>query len=115
MKLYIHHNYSESLFFKIAHNTTNRQFNGNNIKFDYLSTEYEMIFDKTIHDEEDGLHLLDLMTLIREIYTKQNENFDDLDLSKQEYMPIIERIVTLLENRKNWIILFMLNLSLIHI
>ena len=74
-----------------------------------MSTEYEMIFDKTIHDEEDGLHLLDLMTLIREIYTKQNENFDDLDLSKQEYMPIIERIVTLLENRKNWIILFMLN------
>lgn len=68
-----------------------------------------MIFDKTIHDNEDGVHVLDLMTSIREIYTKQNENFDDLDISKQEYIPILERIVTLLKNRKNWIIFFMLN------
>jgi hypothetical protein len=88
MKIYIHHYYTDKLFFKIGHNTTNKVYNIENqinevselkseykkkpanhrtpedgqcatITADYKNTKIEFIFNPEINDNEDGIHLLD--------------------------------------------------------
>ena len=88
MKIYIHHYYTEKLFFKIGHNTTNKVYNIENqinnkseleceykkkpfnhstpedglcatITADYNNTKIEFIFNPEINDNDDGIHLID--------------------------------------------------------
>ena len=64
MKIYIHHYYNKSIFYKLAHNTTNRIFNikDNNegsIFCEYNNVKLEFIFKQDISFEEDGIHILD--------------------------------------------------------
>jgi hypothetical protein len=88
MKIYIHHYYTEKLFFKIGHNTTNKVYNIENqinnaselefeykknplnhstpedgrcatITADYNNTKIEFIFNPEINDNDDGIHLMD--------------------------------------------------------
>jgi len=51
-KIYVHHFYSETLFLKLAHNTTNRVLNIvdfiGNATFDYNGVSYELVFDPII-------------------------------------------------------------------
>ena len=68
MKIYIHHYYTEDIFYKLAHNTTNKEFNiidgGGGVKCKYKGTEIEFIFKIEMSDETDGYHLLDFNTII---------------------------------------------------
>jgi hypothetical protein len=72
MKIYIHHYYTDKLFFKIGHNTTNKIYNIDNfsdyerigtITADYKNIKIEFIFNPEINDNEDGLHLIDFWTM----------------------------------------------------
>ena len=68
MKIYIHHYYTEDIFYKLAHNTTNKEFNiidgVGGVKCKYKGTEIEFIFKIEMSDETDGYHLLDFNTII---------------------------------------------------
>ena len=75
MKFYIHHYYSISLFYKLFHKTTNRNYNLNNnvgiIFCNYNEYNLELIFDPVINDNSDGHHILDFLTCLEQI------NIDD--------------------------------------
>jgi hypothetical protein len=68
MKLYIHHYYQKSIFYKIAHNTTDREYfikNGEGvIKCKYNGVDIEIIFKQEISFEDDGYHILDYFTAL---------------------------------------------------
>ena len=83
MKIYIHHKYSESLFYKLAHNTTNKIFELNedygSVFCTYNGINFEFIFKKELSDELDGYHVLD--------------------------NSLIENAVDILKNKTNWILI----------
>ena len=66
-KIYVHHYYTKSLFYKLAHNTTNRIYNIQNeigdVKCNYKNIELEFIFNPKLNDNEDGYHLIDFFHL----------------------------------------------------
>ena len=66
MKIYIHHFYQKSLFYKIAHNTEERIYsienNEGSIFCKYKGMDLEIIFKQKISFEEDGYHILDYFT-----------------------------------------------------
>jgi hypothetical protein len=68
MKLYIHHYYQKSIFYKIAHNTTDREYfieNGEGvIKCKYNGVNIEIVFKQEISFEDDGFHILDYFTAL---------------------------------------------------
>jgi hypothetical protein len=68
MKLYIHHYYQKSIFYKISHNTTDREYfieNGEGIiKCKYNGVDIEIIFKQEITFENDGYHILDYFTAL---------------------------------------------------
>ena len=95
MKIYVHHSFSESFFYRLFHNTSNRIFNNNVVLFDYNNDTFEVIFDKNINDNNDGFHLLDSWADWEASNILLNE-FSDI-----EY---IHRIIDIAKDKKNWII-----------
>ena len=61
-RIYVHHYYTKSLFYKLAHNTKNRIHNIHNdkgsIKCEYNDLQLEFIFEPELNDNEDGYHLI---------------------------------------------------------
>ena len=109
-KIYIHHFYSKILFYKLAHNTTDKVFKINettnigSVSCIYNNHKFEFIFNPEINDNEDGIHLIDFFaTLFQRNY---DSKFNNIDISNTEDIPIIERIAELISNKKNWIITF---------
>lgn len=106
--IYIHHFYSKSLFYKIAHNTTDRVFsiNENNTGFvnaKYKENEIKFIFDPIINDNEDGLHLMDFWST----YYQENINpFYKIPITRDSTLDVnfLTNIQNLLKNKKNWIL-----------
>ena len=56
MKIYIHHPYKKSIFYILAHNTTNREYfienNEGVVLCKYKNTDIEFVFKKEISFEE---------------------------------------------------------------
>ena len=85
MKIYIHHPYQKSIFYKLAHNTTNREYfiknNEGSIFCKYKNnSDVEFIFKKEIRSKEDLSFTLDLINkykIIKECY-KKAEHFINL-------------------------------------
>lgn len=107
MKIYVHHYFSNSLFYKLAHNTTNRnyQIDGNigRVVCSYGDTQFEFIFNPELHDNDDGYHLIDFFTSMRN--KNQYEYYKDIDISNGvEDLPFIRRFSELLQYRKGWIL-----------
>ena len=108
MKLYIHHYYTEDIFYKLAHNTTNKEFNiidrVGDVKCKYKDTEIEFIFKIEMSDETDGYHLLDLNTIIsqnaKDVKFKNNTAVDNVINNP------VSNLYDLLEGKSNWIIIF---------
>lgn len=108
MKIYIHHYYSDSIFYKFAHNTKNRIFdiknNEGSVFCDYNGIEMEFIFKPEISDEKDGYHLLDFFA------THEQREFDSKFKNIQKSVGIDGRIevmnclYSLIEDKKNWLI-----------
>ena len=108
MKIYIHHYYTEDIFYKLAHNTTNKEFNiidrVGDVKCKYKDTEIEFIFKIEMSDETDGYHLLDLNTIIsqnaKDVKFKNNTAVDNVINNP------VSNLYDLLEGKSNWIIIF---------
>jgi len=108
--IYIHHYFSKSLFYKIAHNTIDRVYdidetNVGSIICKYKNIEIKFVFDPIIHYKNDGIHLIDYFSSIlqRNIDRKfknieVNGNILDIDF--------LNNMGKLLKEEKNWIILF---------
>lgn len=107
MKIYVHHYFSNSLFYKLAHNTTNREYNIRGkigeIKCKYNNTEFTFIFNPILHDAEDGYHLIDFFTSLRNKH--DYEYYNDIDITNGvEDLPFFKRFSELLKDRKGWIL-----------
>jgi hypothetical protein len=116
MKIYIHHYYTDDIFYKLAHNTTNKEFNITNqagsVKCKYKGTEIEFIFKIEMSDETDGYHLLDFNTIISQ--NTKDVKFKNITKALYKKDILIDNVVNntidnlynLLEGKSNWIIMF---------
>jgi len=107
MKIYVHHYFSNSLFYKLAHNTTDREYDIKGkigeIKCKYNNNEFTFVFNPILHDAEDGYHLIDFFTSLRN--KNEYEYYRDIDItSGVEDLPFFKRFVELLKDKKGWIL-----------
>lgn len=108
MKIYVHNYYSKQLFYKLCHNTINKEINVSgklaNVKCNYNGITYEFIFDPKINDNLDGLHLIDYYTIRQDF-----QNYEDYsDCGRIDGLTddvVIERLSDIIENKKNWFVL----------
>jgi len=122
-KIYIHHYYSISLFYKLFHKTTDRNYNLNhnvgNIFCKYNDTNLELIFEPEINDNTDGYHIIDFLTCLEQI--DRDNKLKDIDcINRKEGdtshrgkwgaefgindIPIMKWIAETLENKSNWFV-----------
>ena len=117
MKIYIHHYYNKSIFYKLAHNTTNRIFdikdnNEGKIFCDYNDIQLEFIFKQEMSFEDDGIHILDYFTAFfnGESDPKIGKVESDRYYMERETQQILKIFINLLkdcpENQK-WIITYL--------
>ena len=123
MKIYVHHYYTKSLFYKLTHNTTDRIINIKNeigdVKCNYKNLELHFIFNPELNDNKDGFHLLDFLTILSQL-TKDNK-FNSIkcfnkkkgeDAHRGKWgaefgvndVPIMKWIADTLENKKDWLV-----------
>jgi hypothetical protein len=85
-KIYIHHYYSKILFYKLAHNTTDKVFKLENEKrgsvfCKYNGCEFEFVFNPEINDNDDGIHLIDFFAvLFQRNYDNKFHNINIIDV-----------------------------------
>jgi len=109
-KIYIHHYFSNTLFYKLGHNTINKNFNINsnkvgNVTCEYNNTKLEFIFNPIINDNSDGYHLLDYFTAF--FQKNQNIDYKNIDINGMvEDTPFLKRFAELTNNKENWLITF---------
>ena len=123
MKIYVHHYYTKSLFYKLTHNTTDRIINIKNeigdVKCNYKNLELHFIFNPELNDNKDGFHLLDFLTILSQL-TKDNK-FNSIKCFNKKKgeaahrgkwgaefgvndVPIMKWIADTLENKKDWLV-----------
>jgi len=117
MKIYIHHYYTEHLFYLLAHNTTNRVFDLKNnegiVKCKYKDTEFQFIFKLNLSDEDDGYHFIDYTTArsqsnVDEKFYLIGENTRKLidDTINNGVNNTLYNLTNIVKNKPNWIFSF---------
>lgn len=125
-KIYIHHYYSKSLFYKILHNTTDRVYylvdNIGSIKCKYKGIDFEVVFNPELNDNSDGYHLIDFLTILNQLNIDQKySEIDCINRKKGEDShrgkwgaefgindtPIAKWIADQIETKSNWLVLFL--------
>jgi hypothetical protein len=122
-KIYVHHYYTKSLFYKLAHNTKNRIYNIQNergsVKCSFNDIKLEFIFEPEINDNDDGYHLLDFLTILSQL--NKDIKFKSIDCFNKKQgedahrgkwgaefgvndVPIMKWIADTLKNKKDWLI-----------
>ena len=113
MKIYIHHPYQKSIFYKLAHNTTNREYfienNEGSVFCKYKNIDVEFIFKKEISFEDDGYHILDYFTAF---FNGKNDSKigkiePDRDYMERESQQILKIFIKLLKDcpkNQKWLI-----------
>lgn len=106
-KIYVHHYFSKTLFYKLAHNTNNKELNisDDNIGsayFVYKNCKIEFVFNPELNDNTDGLHLIDFFSVLFQRY--DDANYKGLDVGDSEDVPILSRIHSLIKDKNGWII-----------
>lgn len=109
MKIYVHHYFSKSLFYKLAHNTTDRVYeiidDIGSVFCKYNNISIELVFNPELNDKKDGYHLIDYFTALRSRH--RYTEYRDIDVSNWiEDIPFIKRFYELLADKKDWIITF---------
>jgi hypothetical protein len=113
MKIYIHHPYQKSIFYKLAHNTTNREYfiknNKGSIFSKYKNVDIEFIFKQEISFEDDGYHMLDYFTAFfnGETDPKIGKIEPDRDYMERESQQILKVFIKLLKDcpkNQKWLI-----------
>jgi hypothetical protein len=114
MKIYVHHWFTDELFIKLAHNTTNRVYELTDFNFqkigkvncEYNDLKIEFVFNPELNDNDDGYHLIDFFTSLRKRHFY--DYYNDIDVSDGiEDTPFIKRFTELLKDRKGWIIMLL--------
>lgn len=124
-KIYVHHYYTKSLFYKLAHNTTNRIYNIQNeigdVKCNYKNIELEFIFNPKLNDNEDGYHLIDFLSILSQL--NKDNKFSSIDCYNKKNgedahrgkwgaewgvndIPIMKWIADTLKDKKDWLVCF---------
>jgi len=110
IKIYIHHFFTKELFLILAHNTTNREYDIKDktgiVRCNYKNTNFEFVFEPTINNNEDGFHLLDWYTALKQQHINENFIFNKQIYENNESLPFLERIKDILIDKKNWIITY---------
>lgn len=109
MVLYVHHYYNDLLFQKLFHNVKEKEiieidneFGAiRDVTFKYKGIDWQVIFNPEINDEE-GIHIIDFFGALRQ--RGQDKNFDGTQERGSECFTIMERIVELIGDKKNWIV-----------
>jgi hypothetical protein len=122
-KVYVHHYYSKSLFYKIAHNTTNRKYHLDNtigsVFCEYNKKNIEFIFNPKMNDNIDGYHLIDFLSILEQI--EIDDKFKTIECINKKKgdnahrgkwgaefgindVPIMKWISDELESKQNWIV-----------
>ena len=100
MKIYIHHPYKKSIFYKLAHNTTNREYfienNEGIVLCKYKNTDIEFVFKKEMSFEDDGYHILDYFTSF--LYGESDTKIGKI---KSEYWSETQKIFKIFINLLN--------------
>ena len=107
MKVYIHHKYNKPLFFRFAHNTTNRVFFDNEtngdveVECEYKGKKIKFIFTEEFNNNEDSFHIIDyyeavISGKIMKEWVKFYTNVLDI--------PFLQLVYHLIGKEKNWII-----------
>ena len=116
MKIYIHHYFTEHLFYFLAHNTVEREFNISDqlgsVNCKYKNTPIELIFKLDLSDESDGYHLLDWTTIHSQLsideklkpLTESNRNVS-IEINNSENNTLYN-LAELLKDKSNWILTF---------
>jgi len=113
MKIYIHHPYQKSIFYKLAHNTTNREYfienNEGSVVCKYKNIDIEFIFKQKISFENDGYHMLDYFTAFfnGENDSKIGKIEPDRDYMERESQQILKVFIKLLREcpkNQKWLI-----------
>lgn len=108
MKIYVHHYFSKTLFYKLAHNCTDKIININESTkigsafCNYNNTHIEFYFNPEINDNEDGIHLLDFFSAL--LQKDIDSNYKNIEFTNVEDTPIIKRFLELISDKKNWIV-----------
>ena len=115
MKIYIHHPYRKSIFYKIAHNTTNRivltDGDEGTVKCHYKDVDFEFIFKKDISFEDDGYHVLDYFTALfhgdedQKIGHIQRDNHY-MERETQQILTIYKNLLKNAPKNQKWIITY---------
>jgi hypothetical protein len=114
MKIYVHHWFTDELFIKLAHNTTNRVYELSDFNFqkigkvscEYNDLKIEFIFNPELNDNTDGYHLIDFFTSLRKRHFY--DYYNDIDVSDGvEDTPFIKRFAELLKDKNGWIIMLL--------
>lgn len=114
MKIYVHNYFNTPFFITLAHNSTNRIFNLDEtgkigkVSCEYKGVGFEFVFDPNLNDNTDGYHLIDFFSILRN--HTDYENFKDIKLEQEGNdadIQIIERIIELLDGKKNWIFFYL--------
>lgn len=108
MKIYVHNYYSKQLFFKLCHNTTDKEFNISgrlaNVKCNYNGITYELVFNPDIHNNTDGLHLIDYYSIRQDF--QSYPDFKDCGSSDTMVdVSVMSKLSDILEDKLNWIVL----------
>jgi len=109
MVLYVHHYYNDLLFQKLFHNVKEKEiieidneFGAiRDVTFKYKGIDWQVIFNPEINDEE-GIHIIDFFGALRQ--RGQDKNFDGTQERGSECFAIMERIVELIGDKKDWIV-----------
>ena len=113
MKIYIHHPYQKSIFYKLAHNTTDREYfienNEGSVVCKYKNIDVEFIFKREISFEDDGYHMLDYFNSFfnGESDPKIGKIEPDRDYMERESQQILKIFIKLLKNcpkNQKWLI-----------
>ena len=125
-KIYIHHYYSKSLFYKILHNTTNRKYFLKNdigyITCKYNGIDFKVVFDPELNNNEDGYHLIDFLTILNQL--NRDAKYSEIDCVNRKKgedahrgkwgaefgindTPIAKWIADQIETKSNWLVLFL--------
>jgi hypothetical protein len=110
LTIYVHHFYTNLLFQKLFHNVKDKEIfeidntNGaiREITFNYNNHSFKVIFNPEIIDDE-GLHIIDYFGALRQ-RGQGHTLFENTEMNGSESFAVLERIVELIEDKKNWII-----------
>jgi hypothetical protein len=92
----------------LCHNTTNKEINVSgklaNVKCNYNGITFELIFNPTINDNVDGLHLIDYYS-IRQDFQNYSDFNDCGETDGFVDISVINRLCDIIENKSNWLVL----------